>query len=343
MNRFTAIQVTLAAFATALGLQLAAARPVRAADELLFCNRPERIRMGGTHAETRLKAGRTYRIFFHYKNNTKVKAPLVVALKGEPGQSVSILTRKGIADPQRDPPNAGRQAMARFLKAPQRRYGGRESVRFPIMLKPGQIASGVLLVRVESPERPPVLEPAEPSIPPVPPQEPADGQKLEQFGREEPLEPDVLEPAEDPEVPSVRLWIYFRHNRYTVPGARVVSVPSPRRDYQVVLSPKVKRCYFRIGVPEPGMSRHLDGAYGQIYSFKVSAPAGRKVRVAFSPRGGQGGLVGTVDGKLRQSRIVGATAWTVFADAVVSKKGLVITTLPFGGVFYPVELTFQLL
>jgi hypothetical protein len=40
---------------------------------------------------------------------------------------------------------------------------------------------------------------------------------------------------------------------------------------------------------------------------------------------------------------VGAAAWTAFAEAVVSKDGMVLTTLPFGGVFYPVELAFQLL
>jgi hypothetical protein len=90
------------------------------------------------------------------------------------------------------------------------------------------------------------------------------------------------------------------------------------------------------------MSRHLDGTYGVIYSFRVNAPVGSKVRVAFSPRGGKSGLVGTVDGAMHQSRIVGAAVWSSFSDTVVGKDGMVVTTLPFGGVFYPVELLFQL-
>lgn len=140
-----------------------------------------------------------------------------------------------------------------------------------------------------------------------------------------------------------RLRIYFRHDRYPVPGARVVAVFSPRRDYEVVLTAAVRDRYYRIGVPEPEMRKHMDGAYGLIYSFKVSAPAGSKVRVVFSPRGGQAGLVGTVNGILRQSPIVAAAVWSVFTEAVVGKNGLVLTTLPFGGVFYPVEVAFRLL
>jgi len=112
----------------------------------------------------------------------------------------------------------------------------------------------------------------------------------------------------------------------------------------VTLSPGTgRRQYFRIGVPEPNMNRQMDGTYGMVYSFKVSAPPGRRVRVAFSPRGGKAGLVGTVGGALKQSRIVGAAAWKTFSEAVVGKNGLVITTLPFGGVFYPVEVAFLLL
>lgn len=92
------------------------------------------------------------------------------------------------------------------------------------------------------------------------------------------------------------------------------------------------------------MSRHLDGTYGMMYAFKVDAPAGRRVRVSFSPRGGKAGLVGSLNGALRQSSIIPATRWKVFCEAVVGKNGsMVLTTSPFGGVFYPVELVFQLL
>lgn len=104
--------VTLSA---TLALFLAGAGPARAADELLFCNSPERIRMGGAHANRLLKAGRTYRIFFHYRNDTKGAGPLVVSFQSANGKPVSVKVRKGMADPHPDPPHAGRQAMARFL------------------------------------------------------------------------------------------------------------------------------------------------------------------------------------------------------------------------------------
>jgi hypothetical protein len=49
-----------------------------------------------------------------------------------------------------------------------------------------------------------------------------------------------------------RLRIYFRHNRWTVPKARVIALDSPRREVPVVLSPDAKRQYYRIGSPEEG-------------------------------------------------------------------------------------------
>ena len=289
----------IVAVAAALGAASAAPGPARAAaavekaDTLLFCNQPERILAGGAHADAHLTAGRTYRIFFHYRNGTGAAGPLVVAFHGSRGRPLTLDVRKGIGRPQKDPSEAGRQAMARFLKAPRQRHVGQKGgARFPLTLKRKEVASGVLTVRADQ---------------------------------------------------DVRLRIYFRHNRGVVPGARVVAVDAPRRDYTVTLARGAgERQYFRIGVPEPGMSRHLGGTYGLVYSFQVNAPPGSRVRVSFSPRGGKAGLVGTINGVMQQSRIVGAAAWSAFTEAVVGKDGMVVTTLPFGGVFYPVELLFQL-
>lgn len=265
-----------------------------AADKLLFCNQPEKMTGGGTHADARLTAGHTYRIFFHYRNGTQSTAPLVVAFHGAESKNLKLTVKKGIADPRIDPSEAGKQATARFMASPEKKYVGKKgTVRFPLSLKRHEVASGVITVRANQ---------------------------------------------------DVRLRIYFRNSTQPVPGARVVTVDAPRREYAVTLARGAgQRQYFRIGVPEPGMSKHMDGTYGLVYSFKVNAPAGSKVRVAFSPRGGKSGLVGTVDGAMHQSRIVGAAVWSAFAEAVVGKDGMVVTTLPFGGVFYPVELVFQLL
>ncbi|MBC7808430.1 MAG: hypothetical protein H7145_20030, partial [Akkermansiaceae bacterium] len=139
-----------------------------------------------------------------------------------------------------------------------------------------------------------------------------------------------------------RLRIYWRHNQWTVPGARVVAIDSPRREVDVLLSKGAINRH-RIGIPEAGMSKHLDGTYGMMYSFKVDAPVGSRVRVSFSPRGGQAGMVGSVNGSLLQSGIIPATSWKVFCEAVVGANGLTLTTAPFGGVFYPVELAFKII
>jgi hypothetical protein len=101
-----------------------------AADHLLFCNRPERIRLPGAYADAPLIANRTYTIFFHYKNGSNSTGPLVIAFQGSRGEPITLDVRKGVADLQRDPPLAGRQAMARFLSAPSKRYVGRGGVRF---------------------------------------------------------------------------------------------------------------------------------------------------------------------------------------------------------------------
>jgi hypothetical protein len=259
---------------------------------LLFCNEPERIKGAGAYADALLEAGVTYTVFYHYRNNTSATGDFVVALHGT-SVPLRFTARQGTGDPRRDPPLAGRQAMARFLSTSEAPLLGRKgTARFACKLATKQVASGILQVRCEQ---------------------------------------------------TVRLRIYFRHDRWLVKGARVVILDDPRREIAVALRPGARTQYFRIGEPEPGMSRHLDGTYGMLYAFKVDAPEGRRVRVAFSPRGGKGGMVGSVNGKLRQSGIVPATHWRVFCESVVGPNGLILTTAPFGGVFYPVELRFDLL
>jgi hypothetical protein len=141
-----------------------------------------------------------------------------------------------------------------------------------------------------------------------------------------------------------RLRIYFRHDKWTLPRASVVLVDAPRREFDVALSPFAKRQTIRIGDPEPGMHPKFDGTYGVLYAFRIAAPPGRKVRVSFSPRGGKGGLVGSINGTIRQTRIVRGASWGVFCESQTGRNGEVnLTTAPFGGVFYPVELVFQLL
>ena len=120
------------------------------ADELLFCNEPERLDVRGVYADRRLIAGRTYRIFFHYRNVTTQTRPLVIAFFGNAGKPFTMDVQKGIADPHNDPPLAGRQAMMRYLTAPaQRLYATKSVARFPMSPGRWEVASGVLLVRAD--------------------------------------------------------------------------------------------------------------------------------------------------------------------------------------------------
>jgi hypothetical protein len=265
----------------------------RAQDHLLFCNNPEKMRMTGVYADAMLKAHETYTVFYHFRNVTGNRGNFVVSLHGAAAKPLRFYARQGFANPQRDPPLAGRQAMARFLSGVDKSFVGKQgSGRFVYHIENRHVVSGVLSVRCDQ---------------------------------------------------ATRLRIYFRHAKWTVPGAKVIAVEAPRREVDIALSASAGRKSFRIGQPESGMNRHLDGTYGMLYSFKIAAPAGRRVRVSFSPRGGKGGLVGSVNGDLRQSGIVPAARWKVFFEKSVGKRGLNLTTSPFGGVFYPVELVFQLL
>lgn len=262
-------------------------------EHLIFCNEPEKIRMSGACADAFLSSGHTYTIFYHYRNMTGTSGPFVVALHGSVGKPFRFTLRQGMADPQRDPPLAGRQAMARYLSAPERDMVGKGGARFACPLRSRQVASGIMTVRCES---------------------------------------------------DARLRIYFRHDKWTIPHSSVIVVDAPRREYDIVLNSTSDRPTVRIGDPEPGMHPKLDGTYGMLYAFHVIAPPGRRVRVSFSPRGGKGGLVGSVNGCLRQSRIVRATGWEVLCESPTGRTGEVnLTTAPFGGVFYPVELVFRLL
>ena len=249
--------------------------------------------MTGVYADTMLEAGESYTVFYHFKNVSRNAGDFVVALNGAVAKPLRFKARQGFADPQRDPPLAGRQAMARFLSGVDKSFVGKEgSGRFVYHIENGHVVSGVLSVRCDQ---------------------------------------------------ATRLRIYFRHAKWTVPGAKVIEVEAPRREVEIALSATSGRKSFRIGQPESGMNRHLDGTYGMLYSFKIAALAGRRVRVSFSPRGGKGGLVGSVNGDLWQSNIIPAARWKVFFEKNIGKRGLNLTTSPFGGVFYPVELVFQLI
>ncbi|MDX1933920.1 MAG: hypothetical protein SFU56_15075 [Capsulimonadales bacterium] len=267
--------------------------PVLAGEHLLFCNNPEKIRLPGAYGNALLRAGETYTIFYHFRNVTRDTAPFVIGLRETNGSPLRFSARQGLADPNRDPSVAGRQAMARYLSSPDTEFVGKKGfARFAYPLRPRQVASGVLTVRCET---------------------------------------DAV------------LRLYFRHDRWTAPGVHTIVVPDPRREIEVSLSGETRTRYFRIGEREIGMHHALDGTYGMLYAFRIDAPEGRRVRVSFSPRGGKAGLVGSLNGKLRQSRIIPATHWRVFCEAIAGKNGLNLTTAPFGGVFYPVELLFELL
>lgn len=140
-----------------------------------------------------------------------------------------------------------------------------------------------------------------------------------------------------------RLQLYFGNNASPVPGARCVQVDSPRCDVQIPLSAENGKQVYRIGVPEGDLARKVDGTYGTQYAFQIDAPVGKRVRVTFSPRGGHAGLVGTLNGKLLRTPIQEATKTATVFEATVEKKGILFVTVPYGGVFYPVELTFSLL
>ena len=290
-----ALAVALGAVAlprTAANASTVPARPPQPVDTLLFCNQPERLQAPGAYADAVLTGGKTYRIFFHYRNTAGATKPLVVAFQGSVGKKLVLDVRKGIADPQNDPPLAGRQAMARYLKAPNQRFVGDGGARFPMKLRSWDVASGIITVKADQ---------------------------------------------------DVRLRIYFQHNKQVVTNARVVAVKAPHREVKIALSEESMRQYYRIGSPEEGMTGGMDGAYGLVYTFQVEAPVGRTVRVTFSPRGGHSGLVAALNGLLFQSPIVGAQGLSVFAEAKAGPNGLALVTVPFGGVFYPVEVAFHLL
>lgn len=139
-----------------------------------------------------------------------------------------------------------------------------------------------------------------------------------------------------------RLRIFFGDNRRVVPDARVVAADAPRRQVRVKLTAKNGPQYVRIGQPDAKMSPLLDGAYGFLYDFQITAPKGRTVHVTFSPRGGHAGLVATVNGKLINAPIAAPASVVPLASFLMGNRPLRLVTLPFGGVFYPVEIAFRL-
>jgi hypothetical protein len=294
----TAITITVSnAHASTVTTKAAASvgsvHPVKQVDYLLFCNKPERMDESGVYAEAKLTGGKTYRIFFHYRNTSRATAPLVMTFHGSAGKPLGLEMRKGIAKPIIDPPLAGRQAMARYMKAPVQTFVGKDGgARFTVPLANWQVASGVVTVRTDQ---------------------------------------------------DARFRIYFKDAKRMIPGATVVPVAAPRREVAVSLKKDGKPVYYRIGVPEDNLRKRMDGTYGVVYAFRIQAPVGSRVRITFSPRGGHSGLVAALGSALFQSEIVDASQLVVFAEATVGRNGLVLTTIPFGGVFYPVEVAFHLI
>lgn len=288
MTRFLRWLGALACLLVAVGAQ--------AQDKLIYCNEPERIRDAGTYADARLLAGQSYTIFYHFRNSSNDTGDFVVQLKSLTDEGFSFTSKQGLADPTSDPPTVGRQAMARYLRAPEKAIvADRGVARFTYKLAHQQVASGMMTIK-----------------------------------------PDK----------NLRLRIYYKHDKWDAPRMRTMVLDSPRCEVEVPLNGDSPRHSYRIGMPErdTNKARLRDGSYGMIYAFKIAAPEGRKVRIGFIPRGGKAGLVGMLGGDLIQSEIYEAYSRATFCEATVGPKGeLQFTTSPFGGVFYPVELTFQLL
>ncbi len=267
-----------------------------AQDKLIYCNEPERIRDAGTYADARLLAGQSYTVFYHYRNTSNDTGDFVVQLKSLTDESFNFSSKQGLADPESDPPSVGRQAMARYLRAPEKPVSAAKGVaRFTYKLSHHQVASGMMTIKADK---------------------------------------------------NIRLRIYYKHDKWDAPRMRTLVIDSPRCEIAVPLKGELVRQSFRIGLPErdTNRTRLRDGSYGMIYSFKIAAPEGRKVRIGFIPRGGKAGIVGMLGGDLIVSEIYEAYERGTFCDAMVGPKGEIqLTTSPFGGVFYPVELTFQLL
>jgi hypothetical protein len=263
----------------------------RAQDRLIFCNQPERIKTRGGLASAPLEPGKSYQIFYHYRNETGRSGEFVLALHSASRQPLAFTARQGMADPTDDPPSAGEQAMARYFNRRATSFLAQDgTARFAYRLGHRDIASGVLTI-----------------------------------------------------VPRTRafLKLYFGHNDAMIPGAQAFLVDAPRCDVEIPLGKESPKQTYRIGKPEMGLDSRMDGSYGMIYAFKLDAPVGSRVRVSFSPRGGQAGLVGTLDGALVRTSILQARERANVLETVVGPEGALFVTSPFGGVFYPVELTFE--
>jgi hypothetical protein len=274
---------------------------LQAQEKLLFCNTPERIKTSGIYSEATLEPGRTYTIFYHYYNvsggsdylNMRFRtAKDVTSNKRAP---LAFRLRQGTADPRRDPCEAGRQAMARFMSSPEGLYStpdGEAIFRYRVGNR--QTISGMLSVTPE--ER-------------------------------------------------VSVTVYFRHDKWMVKGGQTVLIDAPRYEVEIPLSDAagMQEQKYRIGLPEPDANQHYDGTYGVLYSFKLAAPENRRVRIFFTPRGGKSGVVGSLNGELLSSDIIEAGQTQFLCETTVGKDGAMLITSPFGGVFYPVELIFQLL
>lgn len=272
---------------------LCLAKQSAAQDRLIYCNHPEKIAGPGVLGDARLEPFRTYTVFYHYKNTSARADSFVLGLYGAERGPLDFSVRQGLADPRRDPPTVGKQAMARLFTNAEKRYSaGDGNARFSYRLGRGEVASGVLVVTTDQ---------------------------------------------------AARLRIYFGNDRRPVSGMRTVLVDAPRQDVEIQLGARGDTQRFRIGLAEEGADQTRDGSYGAVYAFKIAAPEGSRVRVMFSPRGGKGGIVGAINGAMIQTGIVPATRWRKVCETTVGPDGAVLTTSPFGGVFYPVELTFQLL
>jgi hypothetical protein len=273
---------------------LLTALPSLAQDRLIFCNQPERIRSRGGLANTPLEAGKSYQVFYHYRNETGRSGEFVVALHGEGGKPLAFTARQGLADPTDDPPSAGEQAMARYFNRQATPFVAQDGMaRFAYRLGHRDVASGVLTIVPKT---------------------------------------------------RARLSLYFGKNDAMIPGAQAFLVDAPRCDVEIPLDRKnTPKQTYRIGKPEAGLDTRMDGSYGMIYAFKVDAPTGSRVRVSFSPRGGQAGIVGTLNGALIRTPILQAAERATVCELTVGPNGALLITSPFGGVFYPVELTFELL
>ena len=286
------------------------------ADLLLVSNHPERLSEPASLLMYQVPSGKTLRLLYHHKNVTTIPLRFVITAKSVAGIG-KMATLLAVAGPVSDEVFVGHKAVERYWEQlPQRKpdmpIDTRETPLLDVMLKPGEIVSGIFECK-------------------------SDVETL--------FDVRVVDPVYE----DASYALMARQLTPMVYPTPTIVQDVVYRVGDVIEEISIGGMPF---VLNPALQNPLKGNYGVTYKIHAALenpdPVARKVSLLFAPLGGVARAIVRLNGtQLLKTGNVGGTGFPTVVEMMhvilppQSKKNVVLEVMPQSGSYYPIHLVLR--